>query len=123
MGVHDLYWLPREPDWPRTLAAIPRGSAAAAWPALAALARCSIDALETRHLDRILKQLFPAPPVGLATRPVRLAVLASATVEHLLPAIRVAGLRRGIWIATHTPAYGQYRQELIDRGSGLHEFQ
>jgi FkbH-like protein len=49
-------------------------------------------------------------------------VLASHTVEHLLPGIRVAGLRRRIFIETHVCAYGQYRQELSDPDSLLHAF-
>lgn len=81
-----------------------------------------MDAVETRHLDRRLGRLFPEPPPDLPTRPVRLAVLASATVDHLVPAIRIGGLRRGLWITTHTPAYGQYAQALIDAASSLHRF-
>jgi FkbH-like protein len=62
------------------------------------------------------------PPDGLATKPVRLAVLGSSTLTHLLPAIRVAGLRRSIWIDTYENDYGQYWQELSDPASKLHEF-
>ena len=32
------------------------------------------------------------------------------------------GMRRGIWIDTYTPDYGQYAQELMNPGSGLHQF-
>ena len=52
----------------------------------------------------------------------RLAVLASSTVDHLSPAIRVAGLRRKLLIDVHGGAYGQYRQELLDPTSSLHQF-
>ena len=58
----------------------------------------------------------------LTTKPVRLAVLGSSTLTHLLPAIRVAGLRRGIWIDTYETDYGQYWQELSDPESALHAF-
>ena len=51
----------------------------------------------------------------------RLALLASGTVDHLLPGIRVGGLRRGLRIAAHAGGYGQYRQELLDPG-GLAAF-
>src|SRR5262249_48050519 len=54
--------------------------------------------------------------------PVRLAILASSTVDHLPPAIRVAGLRRGLLIDIHRGTYGQYRQDLLTLGSSLHEF-
>jgi hypothetical protein len=52
---------------------------------------------------------------------VRLALLASGTADHLLPGIRVGGLRRGLRIAAHAGGYGQYRQELLDPG-GLAAF-
>ena len=52
----------------------------------------------------------------------RLAVLGSSTLTHLLPAIRVGGLRRNIWIETYEGEYGQYRQELTDPASPLHAF-
>ena len=64
----------------------------------------------------------PARRKGLATKPVRLAVLGSSTLTHLLPAIRVAGLRRDIWIDTYENDYGQYWQELSEPDSALHEF-
>ena len=45
-----------------------------------------------------------------------------STLTHLLPAIRVAGLRRGIWIETYENGYGQYLQELTDPASALQAF-
>src|SRR5208283_4492175 len=54
--------------------------------------------------------------------PIRLAVLASSTVDHLWPAIRVAGLRRRLLIDVHAGAYGHYRQDLLDPTSSLHQF-
>lgn len=74
------------------------------------------------QLDRRRTRAIPSMPVGLVSRPVRLAVLGASTVEHLLPAIRVGGMRRSIWIETYTPEYGQYAQELLNTGSGLHQF-
>ena len=50
-------------------------------------------------------------------------MLGSSTLTHLLPAIRVAGMRRNLWIDTYENDYGQYRQELSDPSSALHEFQ
>jgi FkbH-like protein len=116
-GNPELYWLPRQGDWSQRL------GAASAWPEFCALARSRIDALETRSLDRKSQKLIPEPPAGLATRPIRLAVLASSTVDHLLPAIRVGGLRRDLYVRTHTPDYGQYTQALMDPRSSLHAFE
>ena len=115
----ELHWLPRDSAWAASLAALqPR----AGWEAFRALANTRLSALETVRLDRRRAALLSEPPPGLATRPVRLAVLAASTVDHLLPAIRVAGLRRGLWVETYTPDYGQYAQELLTEGSGLDRF-
>src|SRR5271165_3635463 len=116
----ELHWLPRQSTWSRDLASNQPGPEA--WPALCGLARARIDALETRSLDRKRQALVRAPPASVMAPPVRLAVLASSTVDHLLPAIRVGGLRRELWIETHTPDYGQYTQALMDPSSPLHAF-
>lgn len=120
----DLYWLPKKPHWAEQLAALSASDepAAGRWDRLVSLARTRLSALETMQLDRRRERTMPAIPTYLATMPVRLAVLAASTVEHLLPAIRVGGLRRSIWIDTYTPDYGQYVQELLNPASGLHQF-
>ncbi len=119
----ELFWLPAPPaSWRDDLAQV--AADAEGWTRLVGLANHRLDGMETLRLDRRLKALFGAePPPGLTTKPVRLAILASSTVEHLLPAIRAAGLRRGLWITTYCGDYGQYRQELLDPRSGLHAFQ
>lgn len=119
MTSTDLHWLPANPRWAAQLAAL---TPETEWDTLVSLAKSQISALQTVQLDRRRGRMFPAPPAGLATKPVRLAVLASSTVDQLLPAIRVGGLRRGIWTDTYTPDYGQYAQELIDPSSGLHRY-
>ena len=87
---------------------------------LAALAAHRLGFLETVQLDRALARLDLKEAPGFAS--VRLAVLASSTVDHLPPAIRVAGLRRKLLIEVHSGAYGQYRQDLLDPASALHRF-
>lgn len=79
-----------------------------------------MDFIRTLRLDKSLQARFTAAPPGVST--VRLAVLGSSTVSHLLPAIRVGGLRRGIWLTTFEPDYGQYLQTLSDPDSPLHRF-
>ncbi|MHB2208443.1 HAD-IIIC family phosphatase [Methylobacterium sp. CM6257] len=77
------------------------------------MARTNLDFVQSARVNAAACKLFPKePPAHLTTRPVRLAVLGSATQSHLFPAIRVAALRRGIWLALHEPDYGQYMQEL-----------
>ena len=117
----ELHWLPTIPDWRPRLRAL-TADPAKAWDEAVALANGRINFVLTNALDEATRRVFAQPPATLATKPVRLAVLGSSTVTHLLPAIRVAGLRRGIWIDTYEADYGQYLQELSDPESGLHAF-
>jgi FkbH-like protein len=117
----ELHWLPEMPDWRARLRGLATGSAPA-WENAVALAGARINFVLTNALDESLHRLMSGPPEGIATKPVRLAVLGSSTLTHLLPAIRVAGLRRGIWIDTYENEYAQYLQELSDADSALHEF-
>ena len=117
----DLHWLPTIPDWRPRLRAL-GSDPGNAWDEAVALANGRINFVLTNALDEATRRVFPEPPERLATKPVRLAVLGSSTLTHLLPAIRVAGLRRGIWIDTYEADYGQYLQELSDPESDLHAF-
>jgi FkbH-like protein len=76
--------------------------------------------VETLQLDRVLGAAPAAAVDGYV--PVRLALLSSSTIDHLLPAIRVAGLRRGLLLSVFAGAYGQYRQELLEPASPLAAF-
>ncbi|MDO6413679.1 HAD-IIIC family phosphatase [Sphingomonas sp. BIUV-7] len=120
----NLYWLPSIDDWSVRIAEIERSEVGeAAWNALVALAGVKLDFVRVGRLDKALMRLFgDGPPVNLATRPIRLAVLASSTTAQLASALRVAGLRRGLWITLYEPDYGQYRQELANPASGLYGF-
>ena len=110
----ELHWLPTIPDWRPRLRAPGPADPATAWDRRR---RAGQRAAELRADQRAGRDGAPRAarrPGGLATKPVRLAVLGSATLTHLLPAIRVAGLRRGIWIDTYENDFGQYLQELSD---------
>jgi len=118
----DLHWLPTLPDWRQRLKNLP-ADPATAWEKAVGLANARLNFVLTNALDETVRRIFPQQPANLPTKTVRLAVLGSATTTHLLPAIRVAGLRRGIWIDTYENDYGQYLQDLTDPGSALHAFQ
>jgi FkbH-like protein len=86
---------------------------------LAFVAQHNLDYLQTIKLDRALSGIsneatnFPS---------VKIALLSSGTVDHLLPAIRVGGLRHRYLTKLYAGGYGQYRQELLNDDSKLREF-
>lgn len=87
---------------------------------LARLAQPQLAFLETIQIDNALRHVPHGDFAGFPR--VRLAVLSSCTIDHLLPAIRVAGLRRGIRIEIYKGGFGQYRQETLDPDSPLRAF-
>ena len=78
-----------------------------------------LDRLAAEELDRIATGTSDAP-AGLT--PLRIALLASHTVDHLVPSIRVAGLHRGVAAAVHVAPYGMYRQALFGADPALDAF-
>jgi FkbH-like protein len=108
-------------DWRSRIGGL-KEAASPSIEAAIALANSRLEFIRTGALDQVVRSQWPEPPKGLGTRPIRLAVLGSSTLAHLVPAIRVAGLRRSLWIETFEGEYGQYLQELSETDSALHEF-
>jgi FkbH-like protein len=119
--VTALYWLAEAENFRAALKALP-ADPALAWAGAKTLANMRLDAVRTNQLDEILRRALGDVVPKLGTKPVRLAILGSCTTAHLLPAIRVAGLRRDIFVTIYEAEYGQYWQELEDTESGLHAF-
>jgi FkbH-like protein len=116
-----MSWLPVAPDFRADLGvALESRDPTDRLERLAFLAQHRLGHLETLQLDLALGRLTlePGPSFTVA----RLAILASSTVNHLSPAIRVAGLRRRLMIDVHIGAYSQYRQDVLDPHSPLHQF-
>ena len=83
------------------------------------IAQHRLDLLETAKLDRALREITSQ---SLDFPTARISILASSTVDHLLPAIRIGGLRRGLLTELHVGGYRQYRQDLFDPASTLYKF-
>ncbi|PWB84392.1 MAG: hypothetical protein C3F11_01580 [Methylocystaceae bacterium] len=120
-----LPWLPSAEDARGRLRALRdlAGATAEAWSEAMVLANSRLDFIQINALDQIVRRIFvDGPPAGSAAGPVRLALLGSSTLTHLLPGIRVGALRRGMWATLYEADYGQYLQELLNLESGLHRF-
>jgi FkbH-like protein len=116
-----MRWLPIAPDFRAELrVALDTSEPRECLEKLTTLAAYQLDFLETVQLDRALGRLALKDARGFSS--IRLAVLASSTVDHLAPAIRIAGLRRRLLIGVYNGAYGQYRQEILDPRASLHQF-
>ena len=117
-----MQWLPPASDFREAL----RAAQAIATPGdhlerLAQLSQRRLSNLEVVQLDRALGRV--SAQASSAFSPIRVALLSSSTADHLLPAIRIASLRRRLLVSSYLGAYGQYRQELLDSSSALHAFQ
>lgn len=117
----ELHWLPVAADFEGDLV---RARARAAddppetWRALRHLAGHRIDFLQTTRIERALRTAEAPPEVPR----LRLALLGSFTVEHLVPGLTVGALRRGLALEVHVPPYGQWRQAILDPASELAAF-
>ena len=119
----DFDWLPERADWQQRLDEAKLLEPAEALEKYRLLADSRIDFARTVRLDRAVQKCVERAGLGVAgfTR-VRLALLGSSTLTHLIPGIRVAGLRRNLLIEVYESAYGTYWQELANAGSGLYVF-
>src|SRR5258708_17902472 len=118
----DLYCLPELPDWRARLREL-SNNGTRAWDEVVALANSRLDFIRTNSLDQTVLRLFgDTPPIGLSTKPIRLALLGTATMAHLHSGIRVAAQRRGLFLSVYENDYRQYWQEPPDPSSPIHAF-
>ena len=75
------------------------------------------DVLATAKIDRLAADCLAggdgADGRAEGLTPMRLAILPSHSVEHLLPSIRVAGLGRNLALDVKLGGYGLHRQVLL----------
>ncbi len=121
-GFIDMGWLGPSADVNaevRTAAA----TGTATFTELVRLANLRLDFAQTNRLDKTLQKVQVRICAEHGPRTLKLAVLSSSTVDHLLPGLRVAALRRNCRLQTFVGDYGQYRQALQDDHSPLFQFQ
>jgi FkbH-like protein len=120
--VIDQYWLPESPDLNDELRRL-AAEKSVDWQQLVRLAGMRLDFTQTNRLDKVVRKFAASGTISAAPGKVlKIAILGSSTAEHLLPAIRVAALRRNLNLETYSGDYGMYHQELQDEGSALFEF-
>jgi FkbH-like protein len=108
-------WLPYHPDLSLALRQVrqieDRTSQLRELIVLCGFAR---DVVATGRLDRLVQQcLVDADPAQFGLSSIRLAALGSHSLEHLVPAMRVGALERGVALSVQVGAYGQFRQALM----------
>lgn len=120
----NLDWLPLRSDWDALFQLAKSQNPDEALRSYQSLANSRIDFTLVGKLDRAIQKFAAANPAAMKgmTR-VRLALLGSSTLAHLVPGIRVASFRRGILLDIFDGDYGLYWQELMNPASEVHAFQ
>lgn len=116
-----LDWLESAEGWRPRLMKI-KNSSSPLWEDIVGISNLSLNFVETNAVDTVLRQIWTAPPAGSNAQVLRLAIVSSCTANHLSAAIRVAGLRRNLWIEIYHAEFGQYQQEILDTSSALYTF-
>lgn len=119
-----LYWLPAHPNFQEAIKALKATQGIQQQlEKLHQLVNYRLNFTQMLRLDRRLEQL--TSQLGEDSLPlyqIKLAIVGSATVEHLIPAIRIAALQKGFLANIYTAPYGQYRQEILNPVSELYTF-
>ena len=121
----DLFWLPSHPHFSEALKECRKSGETLSQRIrqLQNLANHNLDFVQTANIYRTLKNLIASSKGETHDLPViKLALLASSTMDHVMPAIHVAALRRGFILEYYSGSYNQYQQELLDASSGLYAF-
>ena len=121
-SIAQLPWLPEPPVDFRAQCKSLSGPAEELVDRLCALAGCRLNADQLFVLSKAAQRLLPAeghampPPL----QPVRLAFVCNATTSMIAPAIAATGLRHGLHVGVHEPAFGQIFQSVLDPESDLY---
>ena len=89
---------------------------------VAALVEAAAGASTPAEYHRIAREAADLPPDGRLV-PLRLSILASASLEFLKPFLLVQGLRRGFQVECYVGGFGQFETELMQDDAPLYAFQ
>ncbi|WP_312169330.1 HAD-IIIC family phosphatase [Stutzerimonas kunmingensis] len=121
--MQQLHWLPAHPDLSAAISQAKRiDDPLQRLHQAARLATFQRDFTLTARLDKLAATGVEQHAAAAQLTPLRLALLSSHTVDHLLPAIRVAGLQRRLALSLHVAPYGMYRQALLADDPELNAF-
>lgn len=118
----DLLWLAEQPESQQLTKLAEVQEPSEAMQTFQMLANSRMDFVRAGRLDKAVQRYRkehgdpPSMPV------MRLALLGSSTLAHLHAGIRMGALRRGLLLDMYEGDYGMYRQEIVDKNSGLHAF-
>lgn len=125
--MEQLLWLPDHPALSAAIGEAKREADPVARLMLAArLAGYRRDFTLTARLDRLADEALNHAEHSALTAcgltPLRVALLASHTVDHLVPSLRVAALHRRLALSVYVAPYGLYRQALLADDPALAAF-
>ncbi|OAN49177.1 hypothetical protein A6A04_03420 [Paramagnetospirillum marisnigri] len=107
-------------NWADVKVRAAQGDARGAFEALKSIARPGDDFVTQRKYAKLLDKL---PKDGLELRPLKLALLATSTTDHLADILRLWLALEGFDAEIHQPPFGQAAQSVLDPDSELYRFQ
>jgi len=121
--MEQLPWLPPHPDLGAAISQTKRmDDPLARLTEAIRLAGYRRDFILTARLDKLVTTGLAEHAAAARLTPLRVALLSSHTMDHLLPAIRVAGLQRRLALSLYVAPYGMYRQALLADDPALNAF-
>lgn len=121
MLAPELQWLPEIKDWRERFSRFANDPDATIAEAIV-LSGHKLDFVRVNALDKIIQERWNKVPDHFCGQSIRLALLGSSTLKHLVSSIRIAALRRSMWVDVYEGEYGLYLQELSNPSSCLFAF-
>jgi FkbH-like protein len=124
MSMFDLWWLPKHPDFRSAWKTfqLQMEKRASNIDALRSLVGYDLDFTQLIHIDRALGQMLSGHEDVPGYARVKMAFLSSSTVDHLIPFLRTAALRRRMILDIYCPPFNLYKQEILNADSPLYAF-